>query len=93
MTQLPEFLIKIIGIVLGKTFILYFLLFILVSYLLLALLTWSFIKPLKYLGIPFIVVGILTLIARFVLPIILVKSFFENWNYMSSIRSACDYCI
>lgn len=38
--------------------------FIIISYLILALLTWSFIKPLKYLGIPMIIVGIILLIIR-----------------------------
>lgn len=39
--------------------------FFLVTYLLISLLTCSFIKPLKYLGIPTIIVGVLLIIFRF----------------------------
>ena len=39
-------------------------------YLIVGLLTWSFIKPLKYLGIPTIIAGIFTIILRFILPVI-----------------------
>lgn len=39
-------------------------LFVLVSYIIVGLLTWSFIKPLKYLGIPTICVGSLFLFIR-----------------------------
>lgn len=45
--------------------------FFLISYLLISLLTWSFIKPLKYLGIPTILVGVLLIIVRFTSNIII----------------------
>lgn len=43
---------------------LYIVIFIVIMYLLISLLTWSFIKPLKYLSIPTILVGILLIIIR-----------------------------
>lgn len=45
--------------------LIFILLFIIVSYLLIALFTWSIRKPLKYLSIPLIIVGILLLTIRF----------------------------
>lgn len=45
--------------------------FIVISYLLLCLMTWSFYKPLKYLGIPVIGTGTILLIIRFLPSIIL----------------------
>lgn len=40
-------------------------LFLVIMYLLVAFFTWSFKKPLKYLGIPTIIVGFLFIIMRF----------------------------
>lgn len=45
--------------------LIFILLFMIVSYLLIALFTWSIRKPLKYLSIPLIIVGILLLAIRF----------------------------
>lgn len=38
--------------------------FFVLMYLLISLLTWSFIKPLKYLGVPTILVGILLIVIK-----------------------------
>lgn len=38
--------------------------FFIVMYLLISLLTWSFIKPLKYLGIPTMISGMLLIVIR-----------------------------
>lgn len=43
----------------STTFILCFVAFLIVFYLLISLLTWSMIKPLKYMGIPTLIVGII----------------------------------
>ena len=51
--------------------IVFFIAFIIFSYLLIALLTWSLTKPLKYLSIPFIIIGIIILIFRFSVPVII----------------------
>ena len=51
--------------------IIFFIAFVIFSYLLIALLTWSLTKPLKYLSIPFIIIGIIILIIRFCLPFII----------------------
>ena len=51
--------------------IIFFIAFIIFSYLLIALLTWSLTKPLKYLSIPFIIIGIIILILRFSVPVII----------------------
>lgn len=51
--------------------ILFFIAFIIFSYLLIALLTWSLTKPLKYLSIQFIIIGIIILIFRFSVPVII----------------------
>lgn len=51
--------------------LIFFIAFIIFSYLLIALLTWSLTKPLKYLSIPFIIIGIIILILRFCLPLII----------------------
>lgn len=51
--------------------IIFFIAFIIFSYLLIALLTWSLTKPLKYLSIPFIIIGIIILIFRFSVPVII----------------------
>lgn len=45
----------------GPSLIICFIAFILVSYILLGLLTWSYIKPLKYIGIPALITGVITL--------------------------------
>ena len=50
---------------------LYIAIFFILMYLLISLLTWSFIKPLKYLGIPTVLVGILLIIVRLSSSIIL----------------------
>lgn len=49
----------------GRMILLYIALFVIVMYLIISLLTWSFLKPLKYLGIPTLCVGILFIFARF----------------------------
>lgn len=46
-------------------------LFILLMYLVIGLLTWSIIKPLKYLGIPTLITGILFIIIRFIPNIVI----------------------
>lgn len=51
-------------------------LFLICMYLLISLLTWSFIKPLKYLGIPTCFVGVFFLIIR--LSSSLVLNIFEE---------------
>ena len=45
----------------GPGLILSFIGFILLSYIILGLLTWSFVRPLKYLGITSIITGFITL--------------------------------
>ena len=49
---------------------LYIGLFLIFTYLLISLLTWSLLKPLKYLGIPTIVTGVLFLIVRLLSSVI-----------------------
>ena len=63
---MPTELINIINL-LNKNLILYLIIFIILFYLVISLFTWSFIKPLKYLGISNIIVGILIIIIRFLL--------------------------
>ncbi len=45
----------------GPNLILCFIAFMLASYILLGLLTWSFVRPLKYIGVTSIITGIITL--------------------------------
>ena len=63
---MPMELTNIINL-LNENLILYLIIFIVSFYLLISLLTWSFIKPLKYLGISNIVVGIVIIIIRLLL--------------------------
>ena len=63
---MPMELTNIINL-LNQNLILYLIIFIILFYLLISLCTWSFIKPLKYLGISNIVVGIVIIIIRFLL--------------------------
>ncbi len=72
----------------GQSIILWFIAFLILSYLIEALFTWSFIKPLKYLGIPIIIVGIVSLILKVILmlgvdtlfkdKLAFIKPFFDN---------------
>ena len=57
-----------LSIITGYAFVLAFVIFFVFSYLLVALLTWSFVKPFKYLSISFIVVGVFVLIFRLSIP-------------------------
>ena len=66
---MPTELINIINL-LNANLILYLVIFIILSYILISFFTWSFIKPLKYLGISNIVVGVIVIIIRFLLNII-----------------------
>lgn len=63
---MPTELVNLINI-LNSNFIIYLVLFIIIFYLLISLLTWDIIKPLKYLGISNIVVGVIIIIIRFIL--------------------------
>lgn len=56
-----QLLIKYAG---PKMIITYIIGFSIIMYLLISLLTWSFIKPLKYLGIPTLLVGLLLVVIR-----------------------------
>lgn len=45
--------------------------FVVFSYLFLAVLNWSFIKPLKYMGVSIIIVGIVLFLLSFIFPTII----------------------
>ena len=67
---MPMELTNIINL-LNENLILYLIIFIVSFYLLISLCTWSFIKPLKYLGISNMVVGIVVIIIRFSLNLLI----------------------
>lgn len=66
---MPKELIDILN-VFNENIVIYLILVFVFSYLIISLLTWSFIKPLKYLGISNIVVGIIVVMIRFLLNFI-----------------------
>lgn len=66
---MPTELTNIINL-LNENLTVYLIIFIVLSYLLISLLTWSFIKSLKYLGISNIIVGIVVIVIRFLLNFI-----------------------
>lgn len=61
---------QLISLVSDKTIWIYIGIFFVLMYLLISLLTWSFKKPLKYLGIPTIGVGVVFIIIRFLSVVI-----------------------
>lgn len=69
--QLPEGLINFINLIDDGKLLIYFIIFFVFSYLLVALLTWSFIKPLKYLSFPLIITGIIAMGIRFIIPFVI----------------------
>lgn len=82
-----ELLTNIISILTRTEFVIGVVIFILLSYLLISLLTWSFHKPLKYFSISFIIVGITMIIFRFILPLIITTLATDSINIPSSISS------
>ena len=56
---------EIMALISGGAIYIAFASIVVVSYLLLALFNWSFVKPAKYIGVSLIIVGILLLIVRF----------------------------
>lgn len=59
--------------------------FVIFSYFFIALLTWSLIKPLKYLSTSFFIIGIIILIFRFAFPIIITSVLQNELNIPSTI--------
>lgn len=55
----------------GESLLLSLLAFIAVSYVIVGLLTWSFIKPLKYLGFPIVIVGLISFGLKSILALVL----------------------
>lgn len=82
--EIPEIVKNILTLLDKQAFWLYVIGIFVVFYLLVSLLTWSFIKPLKYLGIPTIIVGILFIIIRFV-PNALLTLVDENINFIKGL--------
>lgn len=82
-----ELLTNIISILTGTEFVIGIIIFILLSYLLISLLTRSFHKPLKYFSISFIIVGIMMIIFRFILPLIITSLAENPINIPNSISS------
>ena len=54
----------------SPTFIIVFIIFLILSYFLIKLLTGSYLKPLKYLGIPCLITGIFTISLKWVINLI-----------------------
>lgn len=75
---MPNEIIKLIEFLDSGLLWIYFILMITIFYGICALLTWSFLKPLKLLGIPSIIAGIILVILRFGLEKISVNSFIDN---------------
>lgn len=67
----PTELKQIVSILSGGMIWIYIGIFFLLTYLFISLLTWSFLKPLKYVGIPTALVGLLFLIIRMSLSSVL----------------------
>ena len=59
--------------------------FVIFSYFFIALLTWSLIKPLKYLSTSFFIIGIIILIFRFTFPTIITSVLQNELNIPSTI--------
>ena len=64
--EIPEEIMKLLEIINGKMILVYVAIFIVAMYLIISFFTWSFIKPLKYLGIPTLISGIVFTIIRFI---------------------------
>lgn len=71
-------LIKILEFLGNSPLWLYFILMVLFFYGVIALFTWSFVKPLKLLGVPSIIGGIIIIGARFLLGLISVNSLIDS---------------
>ena len=65
-----EIVIRLLKLLSSDLLWLYFILVILFFYLILSLITWSFIKPLKFLGIPSIIAGLMMIATYFVIGIV-----------------------
>lgn len=70
--NLDEKVISSIKFIQSKYMYIFIMCFIIINYLLISLLTWSFYKPLRYLSIPTILTGI-TLIVTIFLPSLLIN--------------------
>ena len=70
--NLDEKVISIIKFIQSKYMYIFIMCFIIINYLLISLLTWSFYKPLRYLSIPTMLTGI-TLIVTIFLPSLLIN--------------------
>ena len=70
--NLDEKVISIIKFIQSKYMYIFIMCFIIINYLLISLLTWSFHKPLRYLSIPTMLTGI-TLIVTIFLPSLLIN--------------------
>lgn len=70
--NLDERVISIIKFIQSKYMYIFIMCFIIINYLLISLLTWSFHKPLRYLSIPTMLTGI-TLIVTIFLPSLLIN--------------------
>ena len=64
--NIPTQLIPFINIINNSHFYVYVIILFILFYLLISLMTWSFLKPLKYLGIPTIIAGSLFISIRFI---------------------------
>lgn len=58
-------IIRLLDLLFSYKFIILFILVLLAIYFLVALFTWSFLKPVKYLGIPTIACGIVSVLVPF----------------------------
>lgn len=56
---------KVVDFITGSNIMVIFLCFLVFSYLIMVLMTWSLIKPFKYLGFPVIAVGIALIVCKF----------------------------
>lgn len=81
--NIPTQLIPFINIITSTYFYIYAIVVFIVFYLFVSLLTWSFLKPLKYLGIPTMMAGSLFISIRFVPSIII--SLIPNMSIMKYI--------
>lgn len=64
-------LLNLLGFLSGKALWLYFIIIIIGFYALIAIITWNIKKPLIFLGIPTILVGIFVIIFRFLIDLII----------------------
>ena len=74
----------------GKGLIISIIVFIILSYLIMALITWSIKKPLKYLGISIIITGIITLIMKYVFSLVIKYGLEEKLGFFKPFFASCE---